>query len=116
LGDCALDVLHDEERDGVRAGGGALVADVVQRADVRMVQGRDRARFTLEALAERAGDRLDRNGAIQPRVDRAIDLAHAAGADLRGDFVDAEARAGGETHGRSDTSPIPPASSAPRIS
>ena len=38
----------------------------------------------------------DRHRAVEPRVARAIHLAHAAGADLRGDFVDAEAGAGGE--------------------
>ena len=37
-----------------------------------------------------------RDVAIQLRVARAIHLAHAAGADLRGDFVGAEAGAGGE--------------------
>ena len=37
-------VLHDQVVDAI------LVADVVQRADVGMVQGRNRARFPVEAL------------------------------------------------------------------
>ena len=35
-----------------RIRGAVLVADVVQRADVRMIELRDRARFAVEALAE----------------------------------------------------------------
>ena len=79
--------------------------DVVQRADVRMVERRDGARFALEALAELGiggecvGQDLDRDDAIEPRVARLVDLAHAAGADEREDFVGAEAGAGGQSHG-----------------
>ena len=40
----AFQVLHHQEVDAV------LVADVVQRADVRMVQRGDGLRFALEAL------------------------------------------------------------------
>ena len=41
----AVQVLHDQEVDAV------LTPDVMERADVRMIQRRDRARFALEALA-----------------------------------------------------------------
>ena len=41
---------------------------------------------------------LQRDVAIQLRVARAIDLAHAARADRRGDFIDAETGAGGKCH------------------
>ena len=41
----AVDKLHDEEVDVV------VRADVVEVADVRMVEGGDRAGFALEALA-----------------------------------------------------------------
>jgi hypothetical protein len=50
------------------------VRDVVHRADVRMGQLRDRARLVLEALLEvpiarqAAGEDLDGNQAIEPRV------------------------------------------------
>ena len=38
---------------------------------------------------------LDRDLAPEPRVARAVHLAHAAGAERRDDLVGAEARAGG---------------------
>jgi len=44
-----------------------------------------------------SGDRpanFDRDGPIETRVPAFVYLAHAAGADLRGDFIRAEARAG----------------------
>ena len=39
---------------------------------------------------------LDRDRAVEPRVARLVDLAHAAGAERRHDFVGAEPAAGGE--------------------
>ena len=42
----ALQVLHHQEI------GAVLVTHVVERANVGMVQGRNRTRFALEALAE----------------------------------------------------------------
>ena len=47
-------------------------------------------------MRERLGQDLDRDVAIQLRVARAKDLAHAAFADRRSDLVDAEAGAGSE--------------------
>ena len=72
-------------------------ADVVERADVRMVERRDRPRLALEALAdcgfggELRRQHLDRDVAIEPRVAGAIHLAHAAGAEQRDDLVGPEA-------------------------
>jgi len=60
-----FEVLHDDER------GAVLVADVVQGADVRMIELRGRAGFAVEALAElrisgeRRREDLDRDGAIE---------------------------------------------------
>ena len=94
-----LEVLHDEELDAV------LVPDVVERADVRMRELRDRLRLPLEPLAdlgargEVRGQDFDGNRAAEARVAGAVDLAHAAGADLADDLVRAEAGAGGERHG-----------------
>ena len=71
----AFEVLHDEERRAV------LLADIKQRANVRVIKPRDRASFTVEALAElriageALGQDLDRDGAIEPRVARLVDLA-----------------------------------------
>ena len=42
----AFEILHDEVR------GAVLLAHVVQRADVRMIELRDRARLAVEPLAE----------------------------------------------------------------
>ena len=77
----AFEVLHDQVVDAV------LLADVVERADVRMAERGDRLRLALEAEAELrvAGEvrrqHLDRDGAVEARVARAVDLAHAARAE-----------------------------------
>ena len=55
-----------------------------------------KAREPIGVSRERRRQDLDRDLALQLRVGRAIHLAHAALADLRGDFVDAEAGAGSE--------------------
>lgn len=41
---------------------------VVQRADIRVVEGRDRARLALEAPAETFLRHLDRNLLVEPRI------------------------------------------------
>ena len=48
------------------------------------------------SLANDTGSTFMATCAIELRVRRAIDLAHSAGADLRGDFVGAETRAGSQ--------------------
>ena len=74
----------------------AVAADVVDGADVRIVQRGNDARLLLEALArfgiggECAGQNLDGHRAIEPGVAGAIDLAHAARADRRDDLVGSE--------------------------
>ena len=67
--------------------------DVVDRADVGMIQRGRRARFALEAL-ERAGlqrhvfrQELEGDRAIEPRVLGLVDDAHAAAAEEFGDLV-----------------------------
>src|SRR5882762_1542703 len=47
---------------------------------------------------ERVRDDLQRDVATELRIARAIDLAHAAGAERRQDFVRAEACASGQAH------------------
>ncbi len=62
-------------------------SNVVEHADVRMRQLRNRSRFAFEALTvigiagELGLQYLDRHVAAQPRVACAIDLAHPAGAE-----------------------------------
>ena len=84
----ALQQLHHQvvQRE-LRWSIGRLLADVVQRADVGMVQGRHGACLAVEPLAKlRVGRQavrqdLDGDRAVQPRVPRAVDLSHAARAE-----------------------------------
>jgi hypothetical protein len=95
----AVEQLHDEERRAV------VLADVVQRTDVRVGQLRDRARFAIEARAElrvrgqRGRQDLDGDGPVEPRVAGLVDFAHAARANGAEDFVRTEACASGQGHG-----------------
>src|SRR5216117_1906326 len=82
------------------------MADVVQRADVRMRQAGDRLRLPLEAkaqlrvAAELRRQYFHRHRAIEPRVARAVDLAHSAGADGRDDLVRPQPIPRDESHSR----------------
>ena len=93
-----LHVLHDEVVNPV------LFADVVERADVRVVQAADGPCFTLEAFpALRIGGQVfgkdfDGNRAVQPGVGCTIHLTHTTGTELVGDFVWAQARTCSERH------------------
>ncbi len=93
---------HDDEVDRWAVDARrSIAADVVQHADVRMIERRDRLRLTLESLArgdvggQSGREHLDRNDAIEPRVAASIHLAHPAGADCIEDFVGAEPAAAG---------------------
>ena len=92
----SFDEFEDESRDAVR------FFQAVNAADVRVIQRRERLRFTLKAgdplgvRDERFRQNLDRNVATQLSVARPIDLAHAPHPDLGGDFIRTEARAGSE--------------------
>src|SRR5262245_29991016 len=94
----ALEELHDEKR---RA---AFLTDLVRRADVRMLELRERTGFAVEALSEvrvereDIGQDLEGHDAIEPRVARLVHLAHAARAEGRNDFVTAEPSSWNEGH------------------
>ena len=98
----ALDEFHDERRDV----GGLL--ETVDRRDVRMVEGREHFGFALKAreairiAGDRRGQHFDRHRPLQIAVGRAIDLAHAAGADGGDDLIGTEARAGDQGQGWRD--------------
>ena len=68
-------------------------ADVVKNADVRMVQRGDRARLTIEALAglrvvrHMRRQHFDGHGAAEPRVARAVNLAHSPGTNPSAELV-----------------------------
>ena len=113
----ALDVLEDD------VGRALVLAGVDHRHDVRVVQLRDRARLAPEALQlvgvvrDVAVHELDRDPALECRVERPVDARHAARADL---LVQAVALADERADHRhlfsasrwlypSATTPIPPA-------
>ena len=95
----ALYVFHDNEVNAV------LTADVVQRADVRMIQAGDGFGLALEALTachivgEMRGKNLDGDRTLQSHITRLINLAHSARAERRDNFVGSELRARGQGHG-----------------
>jgi hypothetical protein len=76
-----LQELHDQ----------VVRSDVVQDADVRVVERGDRARLLLEARGLPGVQRLDGDDAAEARVERAVHLAHSPGADAALDFVGTEA-------------------------
>ena len=105
----ALQVLHDDERTPV------LLADVMDGADVRVVQRRRRPRFTRESAQcvrirrELVGDELERHRAAESRVFGLIHDAHAAAADLFDDVIVGNSLANqgfGSIPGRFDRRPL----------
>ena len=86
----AVDELHDEGFDA------AALLEPEDRGDVGVMELRQKLRLALESrqallvLGELGWQDLDRHLAIEPGVGRAIDLAHAALAELGGDLVGAE--------------------------
>ena len=89
----ALDQFHHEVADAVRRD-----ADVVERADVRVGQLRNRTGFTLQSIAQRVavnggcgGEDLDGDRTPEPRVTRSIHGAGPARAQRRFDVVWAKA-------------------------
>src|SRR5512136_38760 len=72
----ALDVLHGQ------VGRTFMLAYLVQRGNVRMVQGGDGPGLALEALAELGLDELQGDATAQAGVAGLIDHTHAALAEL----------------------------------
>jgi hypothetical protein len=94
----ALKVFHHDVAHAV------LFADIVELADVGMIQGRDGAGFAFETrvgfgfFGEMLGENFDGDGAVEASVARAVDFTHAACAEAGLNFVGAEFGAGGERH------------------
>ena len=92
------DQLHRDEVDHL-PGTGVPLADFIDRQQVRMVQGRGRARLLNESRqaagvpGERLRQDLNRDRAVKLGIVGAIDLAHAAAAQQRTDPVTAKGRA-----------------------
>jgi hypothetical protein len=73
----ALDVLHDE----------VVRTDIVERADIGVVQSGDGAGFTFESIGELLRRNFDGDIAAQTRVPRFPHLTHPAFTYGRGDFI-----------------------------
>ena len=95
---CAGEQLHHQ------IGLPLIGADVEERADVRVIERRDRTPLALESRqgvrrpSRRDREDLDRHLAAEPRIGAAIDLTHPAFAKLRDDGVRAEPPARSEVH------------------
>ena len=83
----ALEMFHDEVADAV------LLANVVEMADIGMIEGRDGAGFAFETFAsfgffgKMRGKNFDGDFAVEAGVEGAVDFAHAAGTEGRLNFV-----------------------------
>ena len=73
-------------------------ADIVELADVRMIQRGHRARFALEPFRKLLAGNLDGDRAVEARVARLVHFPHAARANEREDLIGTELRAGREGH------------------
>ena len=77
-----VDEFHDDEPAPV------LLANVVDRANPRMIQRRRSARLAskpferLRLLRQFVGEKFQRHRAVQPAILRLVDHAHSAGAQL----------------------------------
>src|SRR2546421_2836249 len=93
-----LYILHNQVIDAL------LVTDVVECADMWMIERGNGTGLALEAFTpvgiarKMLGKNLDRYRTIEPRIFRAIHLAHTARPDRGDDLVRTEARASGERH------------------
>ena len=104
----------EHERVGLTA-----VLETVDRGNVRMIERRQHLRLALEARdaigieRERVGDDLQRDVATELRIARAIDLAHAAGAEGgEDDFIRTETGAACNVTA-TDREPKPPPQGEP---
>ncbi len=82
----AFDVLHDD----------VVGTDVVNLADIRMIQSGDGAGLALKSFAELFEGRFDGDDTVQARVASFPYFTHATGTDGREDFVRAEFVASGK--------------------
>ena len=95
----AFEQLHRDER--------RIGADIVDGADIGVIERRGRSRFPLETFQRlrRRGDPVrqdfDRHDPFETRVRGPIHFAHPAGAERADDFVRAEASAGSKGQARS---------------
>src|ERR1039458_1417884 len=81
-----------------------LMADIMQSADVRMVEGRNSTCFAVEALfgfrivRKMCGQNFYGDGAVESSVTGAIHLTHTASAERRLNFIRTEFAARSKGH------------------
>ena len=110
--------LRVRRSGGGLGNGGDALANVVEDADVGVIEGGDGARLLFERLAAiRVGGGLARqdlqgHGAPQAGVAGAVHLAHASDAQQRGNLVRPEPRSRGKSHRHRlpRAAPLPPIS------
>jgi hypothetical protein len=73
----SFDQFHDQ----------IIGTDVVERADIGMIQRRDSAGLTLEPVAELLRRKLDGHFAPEPSVGSTVDFAHSSSAESPRDSV-----------------------------
>ena len=82
--------------------GAILMANIVQRANIRMIERRDGTGFAVEALLsfgtlrKMVGKDFDRDRAIESRIERTIDFAHTTRTQRGLNLVGPEFRARGQ--------------------
>jgi hypothetical protein len=88
-------------------------ANIVQSADVSVIQAGYNFGFPLKALDELRLDQLDGYGTVQSCVASAIDFAHSADADRSNDFVGTELVARRKGHKDLNDFTLSPSASGP---
>src|SRR5579872_3619931 len=84
----ALDELHHK----------VVRPDVINLADICVIQGGDGPCLACNAFGELLVDCLDSDNAIESGIARLVHLAHAAGADELSDFIRSQPGSGGQWH------------------
>ena len=84
-----------------------LLTDVVQRADVRMVQARDGSCLAFEPLlvsgvVGELREDLDSNRALEPCISRTVNLSHSAHAKKGDNLIRSQTRSRGQCHDGAD--------------
>ena len=106
----AFDQLHDERsRAHVPWPRRRAAFEAIDLRDVRVIQRGERPGLAVEAgeplgiPGHGVGQDLDGHRTAEVRVGGAVHLAHPAGADLLGDLVRTDSRAGSERHAGRDS-------------
>ena len=84
----AVNQFHDE----------VIGPDIVQRANMWMVQRGDGVRFAFEPLGKLFGGNLDGDGAVETRVARLIHFSHTSCAEGREDLIGSQTSPSRERH------------------